>query len=161
MRLREGRVNHAFQEAPEDCLCEETQAAGLASGRQQPSHLPLPGFLGSGQSIHCGRECGPRQTPAISPQPSNQQPRVCLHSCSSSQAVPVSKGICLSEKKNVAERQEAPGAAKAASAASRVPYMPTPLQPHSGSKTLMSQAQKHPPHLHPYSSGALLCVTRN
>lgn len=52
----ESRVRHACLEAPEDCLCEETQAAGLALAGSNNTHLPLPGFLGLGQSIHCGLE---------------------------------------------------------------------------------------------------------
>lgn len=122
------------------------------------THLSLPGFLGSGQSIHCGWERVWSQADPAK-QPSNQLPHACFHSCSSSQALPVSKGICLSEKKNVAERQEVPGAAKATLASELLIVPPPfPLQPYSGSKTLMSQAQKHSPHLHPHSSGALLYV---
>lgn len=50
---------------------------------------------------------GPGRTPGNRPQPCRQLPCVCFHSCSSCSAVPGSKGICLSEKKNVAERPEA------------------------------------------------------
>jgi hypothetical protein len=122
------------------------------------TYLPLLGFLGLGQSIHCGwdrvwSQTDPRQT---APQPSNQLPCACFHSCSSSQAVPVSKGICLSEKKNVAERQEAPGAAKAALAASEFLIGP-PCSSHTRDADVTSS--ETPSSRSPHSSGALLYVS--
>lgn len=85
----------------------KTQGAGLTQSQaaKGQAHPLLPGFK-PGYSLWLG-SAGPKQTPENRSQPSSQLPCVCFHSCSSCSAVPVSKGICLSEKKNVAERQEA------------------------------------------------------
>lgn len=106
------RADQACQEPPDDC--EENPESRLADSQaaKGQTHPILPGFKPR-HPLRLGSS-GPRQTPENSLQPSNQLPCVYFHSCSSSSAVPVSKGICLSAKKNVAERREAPRAAQAA-----------------------------------------------
>lgn len=101
------RADQACQEPPGHWLGEENPGsrAGAYQAAEGLAHPPLPGFK-SGYPPGLGRS-GPRQTPENSPQPSNQLLGVYFHSCSCRSAVPVSKGICLSAKRNVAERREA------------------------------------------------------
>lgn len=92
---------------------------GLAKvGRQwDKPHLPLPGFQPE-HPLWLGVwfQADPRKQP-----PAFQSAALSLLSQLFLQkADPGSKGICLSEKKNVAERQEAPEAAQAASAATEL-----------------------------------------
>ena len=111
---------------------KKTQRAGLADlqAAKGQAHPTLPGFK-PGHPLRLGSS-GPRQTPENSPQPSNQLPCIYFHSCSSSSAVPVSKGICLSAKKECGrEAGGAPGSPGSLGSYRAGPNQPDTQESHS------------------------------
>ena len=100
---------------------KRTPGAGLAHTQAATGQAPPSPPWVQARAPTAAGSSRPRQTPENSPQPSSQLPCVCFYSWSSRSAVPVSKGICLSEKKNVAEKAgDGPGAAPTDSAATEL-----------------------------------------